>query len=921
MFLVMLASLLITAETLMFDIDERAGSSNDWPADGKAFSQALEGAYLPVIIHILPSPTPLPSPTQPARLVLISEIMYDPSQEEPGAEWLELYNAGSAALQLTGYKLGDAWMAGDPEGMLSFPAGVTLSPGQTVVIANQAATFALVNGFNPDFEMRNSDPQVPNLAKYTAWADRNVELTNGGDEVLLLDGNDQRVDAISWGSSTQAFFPPASRVSQGHSLERYPPAQDTDSALDWRENATPSPGEVNLTPPSPTPTSTPTITATGTTTLTPTRTLTPTWGPSPFPTATPTCTVTAFVPSPTPTETIPSRRLLITEVLYDPVGSEPDAEWIEIYNADLATAFLSDYKVGDEETQGGTEGMLQFPGGTSLAPGQVIVIANRGAVFAARYGFLPDFEMVESDDRVPNMIRYWAWASGSVNLANDNPHDEVLLLDSGDNLADAISWGASTWAFNPSVSDMPEGNSAERYPANRDTQSAQDWRRQNTPDPGHVDLTLVVETATPTPTPHTTITVTPTPTDRPASGLVINEFLADPASMLGDANQDGHVDGGEDEFIELVNITGAALDLSGWSIANAFGVRHVFPLGSQIGNHCATVLFGGGSPTGRFGGSLVQNASTGSLTLRNFGDIVTIYDSSGAPVVTYSYGEEGDDDQSLTRNPDIHGPEPLVKHSLATGSGGMIFSPGTMVDGRDFESCTTENDTIHGSGNFLTGSMDRTRDKIGRMPLLSFNLPDHHHHFTLDLNDSGIIDVDGLHGGIGRLETNLPIFQVEILEGGFIPISQPNGHQLTIARFSGRFHDYDVPIVDHGVDHRIALDFEGKQIRSLFTGRQHAASDADDALCIVIGEVRRWNRYGYAGENPSHHRNTKEFVDDLADCLGGSLDLRGDSLSSQCATGLRDLFHEPDAPGYTAIPLDIAHLFQLIQIIVYNRGG
>jgi len=43
-------------------------------------------------------------------------------------------------------------------------------------------------------------------------------------------------------------------------------------------------------------------------------------------------------------------HLVISEVLYDPAGVEPDAEWIEIYNPGSVPLSLSGYKIGDEET-------------------------------------------------------------------------------------------------------------------------------------------------------------------------------------------------------------------------------------------------------------------------------------------------------------------------------------------------------------------------------------------------------------------------------------------------------------------------------------------------------------------------------------------------------------------------------------------
>ena len=196
----------------------------------------------------------------------------------------------------------------------------------------------------------------------------------------------------------------------------------------------------------------------------------------------------ALVPWGDPPARAASSTLVISEVLYDPTGTEPDREWIEIYNLGGTSINLTNYKVGDEETSGGTEGMLGFPSGASIAPGQVIVIANKATAFSAAYGFNPDYEMLESDPAVPNMVNT-AWASGSVALQNDS--DEVLLLDPSDSAVDALSWGSSTFAFDPPAPDVAEGHSLERRPAGADTDTAGDWMDQSTPVPGNVVLNLV----------------------------------------------------------------------------------------------------------------------------------------------------------------------------------------------------------------------------------------------------------------------------------------------------------------------------------------------------------------------------------------------------------------------------------------------
>ncbi len=169
------------------------------------------------------------------------------------------------------------------------------------------------------------------------------------------------------------------------------------------------------------------------------------------------------------------------------------------------------------------------------------------------------------------------------------------------------------------------------------------------------------------------------------SSVVINEFLADPATGIsGDANGDGTRDASDDEFIEIVNVSGADLDVSGWSISDGVQVRHTFPAGSVIPADCAAVVFGGDTPTGAFGSAVVQTASTGSLGLNNGGDTLLL-DDGGSSTLEYVYGSEGGNDQSLTREPDVTGT--FVLHSNAAASGGVLFSPGTQLDGTPFSGC------------------------------------------------------------------------------------------------------------------------------------------------------------------------------------------------------------------------------------------
>ena len=156
--------------------------------------------------------------------------------------------------------------------------------------------------------------------------------------------------------------------------------------------------------------------------------------------------------------------------------------------------------------------------------------------------------------------------------------------------------------------------------------------------------------------------------------IVINEFLADPDAILGDANGDSTVSTSQDEFIELVNNDTVTADISGWTIEDGFASRHTFPDSTFLEPDSFATVFGGGMPTG-IPGSIVQTASGGFLSLNNGGDDIVIKDAFGNVVTSYTYGNEGGNNEALGRNPDISGL--FVAHSSIPATG-RLFSPGGL---------------------------------------------------------------------------------------------------------------------------------------------------------------------------------------------------------------------------------------------------
>ena len=173
--------------------------------------------------------------------------------------------------------------------------------------------------------------------------------------------------------------------------------------------------------------------------------------------------------------------------------------------------------------------------------------------------------------------------------------------------------------------------------------------------------------------------------------LIINEVLYDPSNsgLNGDANGDGVYAQDDDEFIEFVNL-GGTLDISGYTVSDAAAIRHTFPTGTIISPGGVLVLFGGGNPTGTFGNAIVQTATTGLLNMNNAGDFVTLYTNAGEVILTFDIEPlSNNPDESYSRYPDLN-TEPdadgvlFYQHSSITESSGTLFSPGTKIDGSNF---------------------------------------------------------------------------------------------------------------------------------------------------------------------------------------------------------------------------------------------
>lgn len=152
--------------------------------------------------------------------IIISEIEYDSTASEPGAEWFELYNPTPSSIDISG------WEVTDGEGVLTFPASTIINSGSYFLGVHTLATF---NGVYP---------AVTGDIEYGPLDIGSITFANGGDELTLSNGG-TIIDFVSWENHTATWNIVA---NAGESISRLN-SIDTDLVADWDDHVNvPTPG-------------------------------------------------------------------------------------------------------------------------------------------------------------------------------------------------------------------------------------------------------------------------------------------------------------------------------------------------------------------------------------------------------------------------------------------------------------------------------------------------------------------------------------------------------------------------------------------------------------------------------------------------------------------------------------------------------
>jgi len=178
-----------------------------------------------------PSPLPGSSTSNTGRIgnVVISEVFHTVDSvhgTDPQNEWIELYNGALTPISLAGWSLSNS----------SSGAAITI-PGDVIIPAGKFAILTSSSLTKSKWSIP-ADAQVILISSPIGGG-----LARAGDAVFLKGSTKNTiVDSVSWGSNTTAFTPAAPSVQSGHSVGRKTLSQDTNTASDWADIVTPTPG-------------------------------------------------------------------------------------------------------------------------------------------------------------------------------------------------------------------------------------------------------------------------------------------------------------------------------------------------------------------------------------------------------------------------------------------------------------------------------------------------------------------------------------------------------------------------------------------------------------------------------------------------------------------------------------------------------
>ena len=165
-------------------------------------------------------------------------------------------------------------------------------------------------------------------------------------------------------------------------------------------------------------------------------------------------------------------NIIISEVEYNPSGSENEAEWFELFNPTKDTIDIGGWTIQEGYTY-----YYTFPLSTTIASGDYLLVTNDTTAFQSEHsGITPDLDMSGTG----------CYSATRCIRLNNSGNDELTLRDgppATGNDIDYVIWGPGGYA------SANEGESIYRT-SSVDTDTSADWGTTASPSPGSGTLTV-----------------------------------------------------------------------------------------------------------------------------------------------------------------------------------------------------------------------------------------------------------------------------------------------------------------------------------------------------------------------------------------------------------------------------------------------
>jgi hypothetical protein len=284
-------------------------------------------------------------------------------------------------------------------------------------------------------------------------------------------------------------------------------------------------------------------------------------------------------------------EITITEIMFNPSGSE--REWIELYNSGTETVNLEGYFFQDLDQPVSDGAEPPFPAFT-LAPGEIAVLgdpsledweAGWGPVTGSQYIPVGGISLANNADLANEVRSLLAPVAVGKDMTVDVRVDVANYQGTTSNGVPQGGWPGddgrgSFYHYNPAGQGIntTANNRGENW--NLSIRGLDGARRANNTgffngldhgSPG------VVNTGAP---------------ERAVGSVVISEimFATNSEDPNGPAFPDA--DPGFDEWVEIVNVSGAPVDVSGWYLEDEDGATTAFPVGTVLQADEVAVVFG-----------------------------------------------------------------------------------------------------------------------------------------------------------------------------------------------------------------------------------------------------------------------------------------------------------------------------------------